>query len=58
MNLLNLKKNIHSHPAGLSALNTPQRTTKPRNQDGLTILIDRGIPTRYFCDTADADASI
>jgi phosphosulfolactate synthase len=54
MNLLNLKKNPYGHPIGLSTLNTPQRTTKPRKQDGLTILIDRGIPTRYFCDVIDS----
>lgn len=40
-----------------SFLNTPTRTAKPRN-DGLTCLVDNGVPTRYFIDVMESSAHL
>jgi phosphosulfolactate synthase len=38
-------------------LDTPQRADKPRDQ-GLTCLIDNGVPTRYFIDVIESNAHL
>jgi phosphosulfolactate synthase len=55
MNLLNLEiKTSYDINQCRGVVTAPSRTAKPRSHDGLTILIDRGIPTRYFCDVVDS----